>query len=281
MICAIVAVLATLWVCIANPKLSKRVVIFDSHYEVVDQKLETKPLPVTTKTIDFTDTTPAVTVNNPIKQAPVRQISTEVPTQRVETVRTITPVQQKVVQTQKTPVSKTQKVSNTQTSSVTKKVSQTTPAKSAATKPVTNTPKKTVTQATPSKPVQQATTPKVLTPQQETILWNKWRSNIQNKIMKEVNLPTLENGVLFKFQFDVDKNGRITRVKTWSTNSEYTPYAIQYITPVIRGLQGKSILNFPEGSNRESTTVEGNIKISNQTKYATAGDYNDVEKIRY
>ena len=40
--------------------------------------------------------------------------------------------------------------------------------------------------------------------QQELILWNKWRSNIQNSIMKDVKLPIIQEGTIFKFSFDVD-----------------------------------------------------------------------------
>ena len=221
----------------------------------------------------------------------------------IPTAKTLEPTVVKEVerQTTKTPVQQVQTTKNTQPQKNVKKTktekANTTPVnnvKKAEQKPVTKTvqaakPTATAKASTPTKTVPktanaakpQTTAQKVLTPQQETILWNKWRSDIQNKIMKEVNLPLLENGTLFKFRFDVDKNGRITSVKAWSTNSQYNPYAIQYITPVIRSLQGKSILNFPEGSTRETTTVEGNIKISNSTKYATAGDYNDVEKVNH
>ena len=47
--------------------------------------------------------------------------------------------------------------------------------------------------------------PKVLTPQEETIAWNKWRSNLTNEIMRDTKLPDIPNGTLFQFSFDVDK----------------------------------------------------------------------------
>ena len=119
-----------------------------------------------------------------------------------------------------------------------------------------------------------------ITKQQELILWNKWRSDIQNQIMRDVKLPTVSKGTVFRFSFEVDKYGKISNIKTWSENSMYTPYAIQYIVPVIKSYQGKDILNFPQGSNRFVTTVEGGWKISDKTKFSTPDDFKDVEKIR-
>lgn len=115
--------------------------------------------------------------------------------------------------------------------------------------------------------------------EQEVIQWNIWRSNLQNQIMKDAKLPITPEGTIFKFEFDVDKYGRIYNVKTWSTTSMFTPYAIQYIAPVIKGYQGHSILNFPSGSNRISTTVQGGWKISGTAKYSSPEDYRDFETI--
>ena len=120
---------------------------------------------------------------------------------------------------------------------------------------------------------------KVLTAQEEEIAWNRWRSNLQNQIMKDSKLPIVPNGTIFKFSFTVDKYGKLTNVKTWSTNPSYTPYAIQYIAPAIRSYQGRSILNFPLGSNRVITDVTGGWKISSTAKYSTPQDYNDIEKV--
>ena len=41
--------------------------------------------------------------------------------------------------------------------------------------------------------------PKTLTEQEEEIEWNKWRSNLQNQIMKDVKLPIIPQGTVFKF----------------------------------------------------------------------------------
>ena len=114
---------------------------------------------------------------------------------------------------------------------------------------------------------------------EEEIVWNKWRSDIQNQLMKDVQLPIIPQGTVFKFQFDVDKYGRISNVKTWSLTNSFTPYAIQYIAPVIKSYQGRELLNFPSGSNRTVTTVEGGWRIGKVSKYSTPNDYHDTEKV--
>lgn len=124
------------------------------------------------------------------------------------------------------------------------------------------------------------TKPVVLTAQEEEIAWNKWRANLNNQIMKDSKLPTMPNGIIFRYKFTVDKYGKVSNVQTWSTTSSYTPYAIQFIAPVIRGYQGHSILNFPAGSNRVTTEVTGAWKISSSEKLSNPSDYNDIEKIR-
>ena len=120
---------------------------------------------------------------------------------------------------------------------------------------------------------------KTLTQQEEEIAWNIWRSNLQNKIMQDVKLPVMPNGIIFRFSFTVDKYGKVSNVQSWSTTSAYTPYAIQYISPVIRSYQGKDILNFPQGSTRTVTDVKGGWKLSTVEKYSTPQDYNDIEKV--
>jgi len=149
------------------------------------------------------------------------------------------------------------------------------------------TPKQTTVKLTKNskyKPVevqkQTIKQPKTLTEQEEEIEWNKWRSNLQNQIMKDVRLPIIPQGTVFKFEFDVDMYGKVSNVQTISLTPEFTPYAIQYIAPVIRSYQGHSILNFPIGSNRTQTHVKGGWKIAQTAKYSTPKDYNDTEKIK-
>ena len=187
--------------------------------------------------------------------------------QKVETnveknLPTTTQLPQKEVKTTKleTPVVKTENVKKAETT--VKKEPQ-----------VQKTTPKTV-----HKP--QTTAKKTLTVKEEEIAWNIWRSKLQNQIMKDVNMPIIPQGTIFKFSFNVDKWGKISNVQTWSLTPSYTPYAIQYIAPVIRSYQGKSILDFPAGSNRTSTEVTGGWKIASSQRYSTPQDYNDTEKIK-
>ena len=249
-ICVLTLVVITALVCGINPQMHKRVVILDHKYKVVD-------------TVE-----PAVVETKIVTQTPI------VKTQEIKTQEVV----KTVSQTKVTPVKTTTRVQTVKPTPV--------PAKTTVKQQPVQTPKVQTQTVTPkpveTKPVQPAKPVQtVLTPQQETVLWNKWRSDLQNSIMNAVNLPVLPNGTVFKFSFNVDKNGKITNIKCSSTNPKYNPYAIQYITPVIRSYQGKSILKFPNGSSRESTLFEGNIKVSNTSKYSTASDYNDIETVKH
>lgn len=146
-------------------------------------------------------------------------------------------------------------------------------------------PAKTITAKAPETvkiaPVQKPQTQiPTLSEQEEIVAWNIWRSNLQNKIMTDVKLPYVPAGTIFRFNFTVDKYGKISNLQTRSDNPQYTPYAIQYIAPVIRSYQGRSILNFPAGSKRVVTEANGAWKISASNKYSTPDDYNDVERIK-
>ncbi len=138
------------------------------------------------------------------------------------------------------------------------------------------------------KPIEQKTEEKMYTTsqqiieQEELIAWNKWHSNLQNSIMKDARLSDVPFGTIFRFSFIVDKYGRISDIKTWSDTPEYNIKAIQCIAPVIKSYQGKSILDFPQNSQRFSTQFVGKFKIVNspQNKYSTSENFNDIEKIR-
>ena len=189
------------------------------------------------------------------------------------------PLEKKVVKTQ--PVQKIQTSQQT-ANPLLSMLKETSTAESAqqkvVEKKVQTAPQSVKKEETIAKPAVQTVTEEEKA-RQEVILWNKWRSNLQNKIMSDVKLPIMPEGTIFKFSFDVDRYGKISNVKTWSLTPAYTPYAIQYIAPVIRGYQGRDILNFPEGSNRFSTTVEGGWKISQTAKFSTPEDFKDAERV--
>ena len=246
----ILLVISTVSICAIKPDMHKSVIVYNSDYTLVPEEV---------KVVEKEEI--------PIMEIPVKpqQTTTKVET-KVERPQTTvkktnqTKTSAKNMTTQPT-VNKSQTTANTKTVQKTEVVTK--PQTIKIEQPVAKTVSKT--------------TEKTFTP--EEIAWNIWRSNLQNKIMQDVRLPIMPNGITFKFTFNVDKYGKISNVQTWSTTSSYTPYAIQYIAPVIRSYQGKDILNFPQGSSRTSTTVTGGWKISPTEKFSTPQDYNDVEKV--
>lgn len=271
-------ILYTMFVVCVPPQMHKQVMIYDSAYELVQDtkpEVETKFLPTTTNT--QTTKTVKNVVANTKQDTTVSVVPQKTSNVAVQTKSSVKSVKTAPVKSTVTTHTKTQPK---QVSTNTKKVQkQTTQVK----KTQTTVSKKTA--ATQTKPaakqsVQTTAVQKQKEEELELIKWNKWRSDLQNQIMRDVRLPIVPQGTVFRFQFDVDKYGKVMNIQTWSTNPSFTPFAIQYIAPVIRSYQGRSILNFPQGSNRISTTVEGGWKISAQTKYSTPADFKDVEKVR-
>ncbi len=308
----ITAIISTVCICVAKPKMHKTVLVYDSGYTIVQDDVVTEETYEIMEIPEQPQTeTVKMTVNEKIdnqiiqEQAQTQQYVEEKKLEPVKTVKT-TQNSNRVSSTTSQQVSSnksdTQPVAQKQTNSKSyaeRLIEQTsTPQTRTQTSnnytpaPVTST-QKTVQSApignnvkTVQSPVQvtkqqtAAPQPKVLTAQEEEIAWNKWRSRLQNQIMKDSKLPTVPDGTIFKFSFTVDKFGKVTNVKTYSANPAYTPYAIQYIAPVIRGYQGHSILTFPTGSSRTITDVMGSWKVtSGAAKYSTPHDYNDIERV--
>ena len=270
----VVLIAATISICAIQPDMHKNVIVYDSDYTLVTEqevKTETKSIPVMEKTTEPVKTTKAiesVTVQ-PEKERDFRKIVTEAETKTKPVVTKKT--EQKTVTAPKTTTEKKQN------SVKTEKPVSTQIIKTESPKVTTEVVKAPVQQVTVKKP--EETKPVKLTQQEETIAWNTWRSNLQNQIMMDTKMPNLPNGTVFQFSFTVDKYGKITNVHTGANPSTYTPYAIQYIAPVIRSYQGRSILNFPEGTARTTTEVTGKWKISQNERYSTPADFNDVEKV--
>ena len=257
--------LTTIGICALQPQMHKTFFVYNSDYVIVEpaDKVEVvKNLPAQ--------------VNRPQKEekkVTVQKVVKSVPK------TTQKPLEKKVVKNQ--PVQKIQTSQQT-ANPLLSMLKETSTAESAQQKVVEKkvqpAPQSVKKEETIAKPAVQTVTEEEKA-RQEVILWNKWRSNLQNKIMSDVKLPIMPEGTIFKFSFDVDRYGKISNVKTWSLTPAYTPYAIQYIAPVIRGYQGRDILNFPEGSNRFSTTVEGGWKISQTAKFSTPEDFKDAERV--
>lgn len=244
----ILLIVSTLSICLIKPDMHKNIIIYNSDYTITPEKqqiVETKEIPVMEK------------VSTPVK------VTTAIPNNTVQKTSANKSTQTKTVTTTapKTNQNKIKTYSTQQQEQIKRTETKT------AEKPIV----KTVTQK--SAPA------KVLTQQEETIAWNIWRSNLQNKIMRDTKLPIMPAGIVFKFSFTVDQYGKVSNVQTWSETPSYTPYAIQYIAPVIRSYQGREILNFPKGTQRTSTNVTGGWRISANEKFSTPHDYNDIEKV--
>ena len=112
----------------------------------------------------------------------------------------------------------------------------------------------------------------------ETIAWNIWRSNIQNRIMDDSAVDA-QYGTLFFFTFKVDRNRHISNIKVTSTDKS-DQYSINAIHDAIYNLNGKKILDFPEGSNRRIVNFSGGFIIGTYAHYSSPSDYNDFENIR-
>ena len=257
---AILVMVATISICAIKPEMHKSVLVYNSDYKIVTEdeiKTEVVEIPVA----EIPEKKQEQTVKKNIETVTVPKTQTTV---------------QKIVQTPKTQT--VVKPVKTEVKTVTKQTPIKTEQKE--TIPVKTVIKQETKQEPPKvQVVTKTTSPKQLTQQEEEIAWNVWRSNLQNQIMHDVHLPTLPNGIVFRFTFDVDKFGKISNIYTYSDNPAYTPYAIQYIAPVIRSYQGKSILNFPQGSTRTSTVFKGGWRISANERLSTPKDYNDYEKV--
>lgn len=147
-----------------------------------------------------------------------------------------------------------------------------------------NTPKQTTlaqkTEPSVTLPKKTEEEPKtVLTEEEEVILWNKWRSDLQNQVMRDSRIAA-PMGTRFRFSFTVDKFGNVSNLRVWSDTPYYTPMAVSSIKPVILSYQGKNILKFPKGTKRIQTNVVGGFVIATYEKYSKPDDYADVEKIR-
>lgn len=291
----LLTILATICISVTKPQMHKPVLVYDSDYKIVQEEpeaLKNEPIQeapiikeervIEVPKIEKTEQKSAVAYKPPVVKVE-KQITKQVATPKTE----------KFVQKSKPTVTteKTQEVVKAQSKPVVKEIQQTVKheePKVVKQQTVTQ-PVKTVEQKPVQKPQQQTQTVHLPAVQptktaaqiarEEEIAWNKWRSRLQNQIMADVRMPNIPYGTIFKFSFTVDKYGKITNVQTWSTTPNYTPHAIQYIAPVIRSYQGRSILNFPAGSNRVTTEVVGAWKISNSSKYSTPQDYNDTERV--
>ena len=120
-----------------------------------------------------------------------------------------------------------------------------------------------------------------MTEQEEIIAWNKWRSNVQNQIMRNSNIEYAPLGTMFTFNFVVDKFGNVSNIKVDCSNPNYMDVARNNVKTAISKLQKQPILNFPKGTQRKSTVVQGYFFIGLEKRYSTPNNFSDFERITY
>lgn len=112
----------------------------------------------------------------------------------------------------------------------------------------------------------------------ELIAWNKWRSDIQNRIMEtsDVEAPY---GTLFYFMFNVDNQRRVSKISVIS-RGEVSNKDVQNIKTAILRLNNDKILQFPKGTNRKTVNCFGGFLMSDVSIYSSPSDYKDFEYVQ-
>lgn len=148
-----------------------------------------------------------------------------------------------------------------------------------ATKPQTTVKTSFSTQA--KKPQQQ----KKLTSYEENILWNQWRADVCNKIGGNI-APKISKiagfGSVYSFSFTVNNNRQISNISVKLRRGFKNANSSQVITLLeneIRTLNGNSILQFPEGTERTTVDVTSGIAMMQKSKALDASDFNDTETV--
>lgn len=251
---------------------------------VINVKVENPEINVTTKEVKTEKSTKQNTVQNKTQTKPQSQ-NKNTPQ---KTAQNTSAQKNKTAQTQKVPSNN----NNTDTKQ-TKTEQQKTEIQTAVIpdKPKEQNKTETVvlpkTEQQPTVKEQKVQETKPVTAQQnkmteeelEIIAWNKWRSDLQNQLMRDSKISA-PIGTRFMFSFTVDKFGTITNLKTWSSNPSYTPLAVKVIKPILLGYQGKAILNFPANSKRITTNVDGGFTMAYSSNYSKPSDYNDYERVK-
>lgn len=120
-----------------------------------------------------------------------------------------------------------------------------------------------------------------MTEQEEIIAWNRWRSNVHNQIMRDSNIAYAPIGTMFSFNFVVDKFGNISNIKVDCSDPNYMDIARYNVKKAITKLQNQPILNFPKGTQRKSTVVQGYFFIGFEERYSTPSNFLDYERVTY
>jgi len=272
---------ATILVCVFRPKTHKPIAFESRNFklELISDEIEAeKKSEINIQPNSIELQSPSISINSELSLPNVKlpDVNTNVK------VNTKPAQQNKAANKQKTQiVSKQQKSNNNNVLQQNKEQKVNTPQKPKQTeandnKNANNEIKKT--EKIVEKTVETPTTTKVLTEEEEIIAWNKWRSDLQNKLMRDSKISA-PIGTTFEFSFTVDKFGTISNLKTWSSNPSYTPLAVRVIKPLLLSYQQTAILNFPTGSKRVITNVNGGFTMARSSRFSSPSDYNDYERV--
>lgn len=267
-------------ICFFNHELHKSVIITNANMKLVNESVKTEDN-VQVNTVQYQPPQSEIKVQPKQVTQPVKTVS---PKTSVSS-KTVTKTIQQKPKTAKNVTQKTQPKPKT-TKAVPKTVKPV-QQKAVPPKPKTTTKQISKTPLNTTKPV--ATTQKVLTQQEETILWNKWHSNLQNRIISEATsrLKRLDsatkqsiNGTLYiMYTFTVSKNGTISNISVKTNiSNEASQQVKSIVTNIISGYRGSSVIVFPKGTTRTSEQHRGAIstviKNANSTTYSNTNDYN-------
>lgn len=273
--------IATVFVCVFRPKTHKPIAFEDRNFklELISDEIaapKTSDLNLVQNSVEIKS--PTVDINLPPVNVKIPEIKTNTNTNSKNlTAKNTTKSQQNQPKTQ--IVSKKNSPITQLNKTEVKKVESKRVQKSES-KVVNNTEKSKVVspiEKISEKPVTKPAV-KVLTEEEEIIAWNKWRSDLQNKLMRDSKIAA-PIGTSFEFSFTVDKFGTISNLKTWSSNPSYTPLAVRVIKPLLLSYQKTAILNFPTGSKRVITNVNGGFTMARSSRYSSPSDYNDYERV--
>lgn len=114
-----------------------------------------------------------------------------------------------------------------------------------------------------------------------TISWNVWRSNLGNYIADDFEQWAPVNGT-YMFVFNVNKYRQISNPKVFLLDLSFASTDLSSAYSYLNRLSGSSILEFPQGSQREKVSAVYTILISDHTndKSLDASNFSDYETLR-
>lgn len=114
-----------------------------------------------------------------------------------------------------------------------------------------------------------------------TISWNVWRSNLGNYIADDFEQWAPVNGT-YMFVFNVNKYRQISNPKVFLLDLSFASTDLSSAYSYLNRLSGSSILEFPQGSQREKVSAIYTILISDHTsdKSLDASNFSDYETLR-